>query len=226
MTAPHECPSVEALAALAELSEGDARVQALAACPRCRARMLAYREFLTPGPAAAGARLDAARAALDAALARELGDAPAVVAPVRPVAAPQRRSWFEALFAPALRPAWGLALVAILAAGVWVAQQPAPRILRGDDAPTVVTHDVEQRPGAAVLDWESVPGATRYEVRFYAQDLSDLATMDAGDARAFTLEAGALPQGLKSGEKVSWQVVALAGHDELARSRMESVVAP
>jgi hypothetical protein len=57
-------------------------------------------------------------------------------------------------------------------------------------------------------------------------DLADLAALPTGTATTLALRRGALPTGLPAHERVLWQVVALKGHDVLARSRTQPLDLP
>jgi hypothetical protein len=63
-----------------------------------------------------------------------------------------------------------------------------------------------------------VPGADRYEVSFFAQDLSDLAHAAPAREPRLVLAPDALPAGLRRGADVLWQVTARRGLAPLAVS--------
>ncbi|HEV2105624.1 MAG TPA: hypothetical protein VGU27_07815, partial [Candidatus Eisenbacteria bacterium] len=124
------------------------------------------------------------------------------------------------------RPAWAAAAVVAIAAGVWVARPHGPvDVLRGPAAPAIETH-VAAGAGSVTLRWRRFGNASRYEVRFYATDLSDLTRVDAHGALELTLRHAAPPARLASGARVLWQVVAFAGDAELARSQTRSLIVP
>ena len=214
-----------AVAALADAGAADPRLAHLADCPRCRALLESYRDFVRGEPEPQ-ANLADAHARLARALAAEIGAAaPAAPRALRPAAGP-RRGLLAALFAPALRPAWAVAAAVAIAAGVWVARPHGPvDVLRGPAAPTIETH-VAAGAGSVTLRWRRFGNASRYEVRFYATDLSDLTRVDAHGALELTLRHAAPPARLASGARVLWQVVAFAGDAELARSQTRSLIVP
>src|SRR5450432_2463452 len=112
------CHSDEELGVLAGLPDADARLAHVAQCPRCSALLAEYRGFMS-GETAPGARLAEADGRLAQALAAGM-DAAAYGART-PVQRPD--GWFARLFAPALRPALGLAAFVVLAGGVWFSLQ-------------------------------------------------------------------------------------------------------
>ncbi|MFN8586644.1 MAG: hypothetical protein U0704_02495 [Candidatus Eisenbacteria bacterium] len=223
MTRPNGCPADELLT-----TEPDASLREhLESCARCRARVAQLRAFLE-GEAAAGARPLEADARLAAALDREIfaGAEPAGV--VRRAAEPARPSFWESLFAPALRPAWAFAVVAIVAGGVWLAVQPERAEVRGDGPGPVAVETFEPVAGAhrVTLSWKPVPNATRYDVVFLADDLSELGSTLHASAPTLTLRGDALPAGLRSGSSVLWIVTARAGEAELSHSVAARVTLP
>ncbi|MCB9513646.1 MAG: hypothetical protein H6694_04950 [Candidatus Latescibacteria bacterium] len=62
------CPTVEVLADLAALPADDPRRRHVQDCPRCRARLLDYQDFLAGGAPVSAASLEDALDRLDAAL--------------------------------------------------------------------------------------------------------------------------------------------------------------
>lgn len=222
MNAPG-CYSDADLGTLAALPAGDPRLAHLAVCPRCRSRLALYREFLEPSALPGGARADEADARLAAVLERE------ILAATRPAPARTRgENWLARWLAPARRPVWALAAIAVVAAGVWaIARGPSRPLMRGPETGTgVEVRAPVESAGAVTLAWRPVRGADRYEVRFYATDLSDLARLPAPAGDRLELRRGTLPPPLSSGERVLWQVVALHGGDVLARSRTRSLRLP
>ena len=220
--------------------------------PETTGRRRAYEEFMEPGPLPAGADLPAAEARLLEALEREAGvplgpePDPGVVrarrsgAPTLEADAPGGRGGRIArwLGAPRLRPAFALAVVVVVAAGVW--SQVGPRrdgeapLLRGPAGGTAAT------PGAwgaharvtrlddrrTRLAWTPAPQATGYAVVFLAQDLHEIARVGDLATTTLVLDREALPPGLASGQVVLWRVTAYAGADELARSPASTLSIP
>lgn len=225
MTRRPDCPPMEQMEAWLALDASDERRAHLDACPRCRANVAAYRAFMQ-GAETPLARADEADAALALAIEREL--APARVTPADTRA---RRPWFagllEALAAPALRPAWSVAAVLVVAGGVWIAtQKPAERMVRGTDSARIETLAPSLSGSGVELAWQRVSGADRYDVAFFALDLSDLAHADGLAEPRLMLHRDALPAGLVPSQKVLWQVIAYAGERELSRSVTQAVTLP
>jgi len=217
-----ECIPVEALGTIATLPADDPRRRHAETCPRCRARLALFREFDSPSAPPAGARIDEADSALAAAIEREL----ALPAPL-PFPARAARPRPARGLGASLRPLWAAAAALILVAGAWVLlRPPAPAVMRGPVSRAELPVATHRGVDRLTLSWRAVPGASRYVVRFYATDLSDLASVDAGRADHLELRRGALPRPLAGGAKVLWQVMALAGGDRLAASRTQPVVLP
>ncbi len=227
---------VAEVAELAHLPEDDPRRIAAMRSPRTRALLALYQDFLTQPPAGplGGADVADADARLAAALDRELGVTVDAAAPAEPARAPRpapRRGLFDGLFAPALRPAFALAAVVLVAGAVWMGVQsrresPAEPVMRGEADGPFRAEIRTQGDGRATLQWTTVAGAERYELRFYAQDLSELARVAQGAATRADLVAGQLPAGLPAGQVVLWQAVALKGGDVLAESPTSTVRLP
>ena len=68
---PHQCPPAEKLAEILALSPSDPARAEIDRCPRCQARVLAFRSFLEPGPLLPEANLPEARRRLASVLAAE-----------------------------------------------------------------------------------------------------------------------------------------------------------
>ena len=238
--------AIEQLAAILELPPDDPRRLELERSPRGRALLRTYRAFLAPGRAPAEADLENARASLHAMLDRELGlgaapstasrseaatpagPRPEVVgpAPAHAAARAPRRSWW---WMPAPRLAFAMAALAVAVAGVWYVSRPpgpaAPELrghrVEGTGAPTVALtlHPARTLAGGAVeLSWEPVAGADRYQVAFFATDLTDLAHPAPTTEPRLVLAPGALPAGLSRASSVLWQVTARRGSEPLAVS--------
>jgi hypothetical protein len=231
-----------------DLDPADPRRGHLDRCPRCYARMAEYRDFVAAQPGAPGARLGEARERLGEALEREIAGGAAERGTGRAVRAgggdePRPAPWLDrvtrGLHLPRLRPELAMAAIAvvIVAGGAWLAFRgregipPPPGgepTLRGEvvRGPLTLEHPSVLADGALELAWTSMPGATRYQVRFVAPDLSDLATVEAGSDTRVILRRGSLPGGLASRALVTWQVVAMSGNDTLATSRATPVRLP
>jgi hypothetical protein len=219
----HDCIPVEQLAEVAALPANDARRRDAVECPRCRARLAAFSEFVAPTAVPAEARVEDADARLVEALAREMGGA---LQSSRPAPAPTRRAPRRFAFAP--RFAWAAAAAVVVIAGAWLAlpRRGVP-VLRGRAGGVRVEALAPERSGKAlVLAWKPFAGAEGYAVRFVSLDLTGLADVPAIDPSRLTLSAGALPAGLPEGARVLWQVVAIRHGDSLATSPLQPVTLP
>jgi hypothetical protein len=202
----------------------------LEACPRCFARLEAYRAFLA-GEAVEGARVVEAREDVRAALRRGMGlpDAPGGEPRVIPMPRPARPRYdLGRVMAVAA------AVLAVSALAVFV----APRVFAPADAPTL--RGVQQGEGAAelelleperlasglVLRWRPVEGAVGYKVLFLRADLSELADIGPLTEPQLKLSPEALPPGLTNGERVRWQVVALRDGERVVTSTVAVVTVP
>jgi hypothetical protein len=229
----------ERLAEMLDLPAGDPRREEFERSPANRALLKSYRAFLTPGDGPPEADRALAKTLLDARIDRELGLGSASAEPPAPVRArapadgPRPRPWW----APALRPAFAFATLAVVGAGVWFAMRPASRApgeLRGREvtgsgapASVVTLRPSRTLPGGALeLSWEPVAGAEGYEVRFFATDLSDLARIPAGAKSRLPLDPAHLPAGLHRGAIVLWQVAAQSRGAVIATSEAGTLRIP
>lgn len=233
-----ERPDLDALLAL---PESDPRLQALE--PADHARLRALREFVAPGEVPSGARLGEAEARLAARLEAELGlpvggagaqsSAAATSAPAK-AAGDSGRGFFRSLVAPAWRPAFALAALLVVAGGVWMfrASTREPAILRGPraGAPEGGIESSRQPmrlPGGALeLEWQALPGATRYTIVFLSADLDEIARIPNLTETRCVLDPARLPSGLDKGEQVLWHVVGMRDGDEIGRSRTLPLTLP
>lgn len=226
MTRPNGCPADELLT-----TEPDASLRAhLDSCARCRARVAQLRAFVA-GAESPGARVADADAKLAAALDNAIFGAQPVPTPApmaRRVADPPPPSFWASLFAPALRPAWGFAAVVIVAGGVWWATRPEIAEVRGDGVGPAAVETLTPVAGehAVTLAWKPVREATRYEVVFLADDLSEMGPALPVTEPMLALRGDALPAGLRSGASALWIVTAWKGDVELSHSVATRVTLP
>lgn len=226
------CLGDEELAGLEGLPADDPRSRHVEACPRCRARLRSYREFMAEAEPPASPREYAARAAVSAALDREiLGAEP------RGASAPRRthrRAWwnsspfFAPRWAPVLRPALAAAAVVLVAFGVMqLARQPGEGgpsgVLRGrsaDGSAAVTAARVVLPDGRTAVSWKRLPGADGYQVVLFGADLVELGRVEVADDSLMVLTAGRLPAAANREPALSCRVVAQRGGDEIARSNL------
>jgi hypothetical protein len=219
----HRCVDHSELAGIARLPEDDPRRREIDECPRCTARLVQYREFMTgqvpPGGDAEGADAHLAGFMNDV-FDRQLGGSGTTPD------APERTGFFDwlgRLFAP--RPALAGAavlIVAIAAVVIWQPWTSDPRVVRNDDSSrrqpaTIVTlPNSVSGDGSVLLSWRPVAGADGYQIRIRTQELAELAVFGPNPDTSFTLNRDLLPAGAP--ETVWWEVVATRGGDEIARS--------
>jgi hypothetical protein len=229
----------EELAEIAALPPADPRRQAFERSPGGRAMLASYRSFLDPGEVPSGARPDEAEARLAERLESELRRGATRDTPARD-AARGAGTWAaiqRALAAPALRPAYALAAVTVVAGTIWLALprpvERAPRMRgsivgrEGSAAPSLVAYRPRTLAGGEVeLGWPRVPGADRYEVTFMTTDLSEIGAPRVVHEPLLVLRRDALPGGLAHGSTVLWQVSARHGNDVLASSHTGSLRLP
>jgi hypothetical protein len=204
------------------LAERDPRRRHLETCPRCRSLVDAYALYRAADNApheAGAAQLTDADRRLTQALERE-------IAPAAPVRAERRRdSWFERLFQPAMRPAWGLAAVALVLVTVSLWPRTAGRegeITLRQDGGTTTAFTIEGARANGeriVVAWSEQPGAEAYRLRFYSADLVEVGRLDVGPVREVSLardSLGFVPQDPLRPLLV--RVFALSGGDEIGAS--------
>lgn len=208
------CIEAEALDAVLALTESDPRRAHLRECPRCHALAKSYAMFLAPVDSRATHADDADRA-FDALRAQLLAGSSS--------AAPSlRRSTWRDWFAPALRPAWALAALTILAGGALLLprlQSSAPsHVLRGADTAAMALAPPAAQDGGVKLAWKAFVTADDYTVVFYSPALEELGRADAGAQASIIVPATKLPAAYAQGGAVLYRVLANRGGDEVARS--------
>lgn len=213
------CIRDDEIAVVAGLAPGDPARAHADACPRCKALVAAYVAFMRE-PTAEIAQLDAADAALEREIARELALPRARHAPFVRVRASADTGGMRAWWRPAIVAAAAVAVVAL----VWtvVPRTPEHAGWRGSPDATESTLDLSVAPAAEgrtiALAWPAVQGASSYRVEVIREDLSDLATFDAGELRRHDLRLDALPLAGENPRLLLVQVFALRGETVLARS--------
>ncbi len=182
------CPRLEALAGVMELPKSDPLRNHVIGCPRCRARLTAYRVFMEAEPLPEGAMLADARDRIQRALHDEIeGPAPAI----RPV---RRKPWILRLTGSSLHSWWrpALGVVGVTAALILVLRLGVLPGGNGDEGPVlrehpaaltggpVVLEPVREADGSVTLRWTPCAGADSYEVILYGADLKEEARIPAG----------------------------------------------
>jgi hypothetical protein len=214
----NDCLDFETLAALSDLSADDPRRVHVESCPRCRARLIALKEFV----ASSGSDVpDAEWRAAEAELRRRRVSDGLVSPPARPPAV--RRTWTRAVWRPVFAAA--ASLVVVLAGAWWVMQsrhEPALRALPGDEW----IPSVGSRGAAVTIAWRATPGADQYKVVFLGASLEPVATLEVGPALDARVRRESLPGGLAHGQAVMVEVHAFRGPDVIAQSRAVPLTLP
>ena len=226
------CHPHEILALIGELAPGDPRRTHLDSCPRCRARLLAYRAFMVGDlPTDLGldpSILGAARLQLNAAVAREIYGTER-----RPTARIGFRARLVSLAATSWRPALAAAAVLVLIFGLKTNQVPldlplpspdTESLLRGTVEQSQTDHPLRVEPGPDTdtwhLAWEPPERTTASVVVLYDTDLAEVARLDAGAADRFLLES----KMISTPENVAFvRVVFAANGDEIGRSQARTL---
>jgi hypothetical protein len=232
------------LGELSDMPSDDPRHEALASQPSARARLRAYRDFVSPGDVPASARLAEAEARLAETLEKEIGVPVPATEPSKaghPAARARRRERHEHgslhrwLLGSRWRPlvAVGAVLLVIVGAGLLIprlGQRQEPS-LRG--SVTSPPGEWEARPGSTrgadgglILHWSPAPTVERYVVTFLASDLSEIARVGVPGRTELALRPDSLPGGLSRGAAVLWRVTAYRGDDEIGRSTTSPVELP
>jgi len=141
--------------------------------------------------------------------------------------------WFESLLDqlhhPVARSGLAFAAILIVASVAWWSQQrgPAPGPLRGaSESATIAVDPPRFAPGSVTLSWSRVSGADSYRVTFFGADLTEVARRDSLTTNSLVLQAGELPPGLQSGQRVAFAVAALRGGDTISDSKAQFIQLP
>jgi hypothetical protein len=231
------CYHIEELSEIADLQPGHPRLAHAQECARCRGLLTAIREFRAPRRIPEGADPDTADDRLTAALDSEIRRARAIAKTAHPDDEPA--GWWirqcRALWAPGLRPVWGLGVAAVL---VLMLVQVVPQSMREeqrlvrDAAPTGAEAPALLPPQQADdntvrLSWRRTTGADSYQVLLLDIDLDEVARFDAGSDTLFILTEDLVePLSLPPGQQVLWQVAAHRRGDQLTISRPGSLRLP
>jgi hypothetical protein len=234
----NHCPEIEDLIASGPAA-ANLRRPHLDRCPRCRALLASYEEFLRGAPlpgmdaAAAASKM---RASLEDAMRSEgLGRASGA-----PPAAERRNLLLllkGLLHEPGLRPiliTGATAVLVLVAAGVVTLRQRSgaedEALLRGRAAgiqdPFTPRVSLEEGRDRMLFAWRPQAGADGYVLLFLRSDMSEAGRLDAGTDTSLGVTVRSLPGGIRSGEVLLWRVVALQDGDELDRSAAAGLRVP
>jgi len=223
------CFEIEELARIAKLPADDPGRAHLANCPRCRAHLTVYEDFMRAEMDAEKANPQNADERLTATLQKEIfGTEELPVQPARRDA--PRVSWWQQLVGtltrPALRPVWGVAaaVLIVLAAREIVFPNRVPesgqRVLRGTEerASQYITANVRfESDGMVAFTWASNPESDRCEIAFYGIDLAEIGRLDGGPGTELRVSSDELPIDVDH-PGVFWRVIYLRSEDEIDQS--------
>jgi hypothetical protein len=222
------CLAAEEIAEVLSLGAGHPRRRHLDECPRCRALVTAYHDFLEPAAVPEGARPAEAGTWLSEELARAIGSSSPPARPARGQSLLQRVGDFFA--APALRPVWAAAAVVVVAGVVLTTLQLRPEgepVLRGERPAALALEPAQPGPAASLrLRWQPLEGADSYQVRVYSTGLEELARLEPVANPEMVLRREQLPPGIAPGATLLWRVAALRGGDDVALSPVGRLRAP
>ena len=237
------CFSPDDLDRAARLRSDEPGWDHIATCPRCRARIIAYRAFSAPGEIPVEADLPVARTYLSRALDRVVYGGEEIAAEVTPDAdgrsggaarrggqhrvGQHHRIW---------RPALALAAVLCLAVGLELNRRtdfwsPPPgdneQILRGDPASQQEVFALRVVPGpdegSLRLEWDTPAKTDASQVVLFNGGLEVLARFDTGAATYLVLRTSEVP----AADEVSFaRVVFFRGGDEIASGQVRTLELP
>ena len=124
---------------------------------------------------------------------------------------------------PALRPAWGLAALALVLAVAFMVPRPLGRgggtVLRGEARPAQLTLERgEWRGDGLLLSWRGGPAANTFELRFYSTTLTEIGRSGPYADSSVALPLATLPFRAAFGDSVVVRVVGLQDGDVVATS--------
>lgn len=232
-TSSGPCPPVETFEDLLRLDARDPRRMHLDDCPRCRARLIAFRSFLERRPLPAGADPGDARRRLSAAIRAE-SEREGRPRPSRPRLP---RFWrIQILWKPALALIAASMLVVLLlrpAGHGPDVHSPADHspadgslVLRGQPSASMPLVADWAPEGSVRLSWPAVPSAEGYRVMLYGTDLEEIARLEAGRDTMLVLTAAQVARLGPSGGAVFWRVATLAGGEPVSVSAPATLQLP
>jgi hypothetical protein len=215
-----KCFRLDELDCVANMNPGDPRRQHLAECPLCRARLAAYRAFLTEAPPPSESSPERARAELESFIDKmvhgrvEAGQKPGFRSALLAVLSSRR------VLAPGLAVAAALLLVVVLKP-FRAGEDRSPASLRGGETPGVVVASIAVEDALIVADvvtfrWNALAEADRYEVEIFDTGLSEIARFDAGRGNTLEVATEDIP---RVDGPLLWRVVAFHEGDTVARSQ-------
>ncbi len=205
---------LEKLGRMADLAVDDPERERFEASPDNAALLLAYHRFLS-APHVDGARPDDAEAEMRKFVASQTTSQVTAEAP-------GFFAWLNQFMRPGvLAPAAFVVMIAV-GATLWQTRQPESTLLRDmNGAASLVLDAPELLPdGSLRVSWEQFDGADGYDIRFLAADLEELDRVESVPG----MEMIVSPSTVAEFEEIRfWQLIGLAGGDELLRSRIETL---
>lgn len=226
---PHEVDQI--------LSEGERgpRATHVADCPRCRALVAQYKQFVSEmSTLPDGANLAEARERMHQTLQSELDR---VIGPTPTATAKPDLGWFSRLMAtPIGRYGFVTAGVAVafavlmLSSDRWNLGQD-PGQLRGtggsEDPFTISNVKLSQIPsGGWNLDWQTVDGVDQYRIEIFSSDLTKLTELPAVDSPPIHIGADLFGDSAAKDAIYFYQIVGLHKGDPSARSDLLPIQIP
>jgi hypothetical protein len=186
-------------------------------------RMVEAFESTSSGAPAGHAELDRRLAAR---LEEALGPAPDIAGERAPRAT--RNTGRRVAWGFALRPAFAILVLGVVAGGWWLTERTrTPHLRAMQDVSAGMSVAVPRAEADGVhLAWSAVTGAQAYRLVFYGPKLDALATLETAGETTFVLRRGALPAGLAPGGEVFLEVTALRHGLAFATSRGRIVRLP
>jgi len=219
------CIEIHELEDVLTLPEEHPRRLHLEGCPRCRALLASYLEFLDPADPAPEAERKAAKVRLDEALDREIPGA--WVEAKRPSRAGLlerlRVPWGSASWRPALL-VIGILLVVITGRSLFrdAEERGLPRYRGEARASEFALRSMPREDGAHLLSWRSQAGADEYRVRLFGADLLEKASWSAGGDTALVLTSEML-EGRGTPSSLTWSVSAIRHGDRMSESELATL---
>jgi len=224
---PDSCIEIHELEEILRLPRDDSRRRHLETCPRCRAVVASYKDFLDPADAPPDAHLQKVKVRLGRTLdAKILGRKTEVLESRRP-------SFMERIFPRRWSAYWRPALVlAGLILIVFTAREFLPdRESRGDrqlyrgaetQESALVAQAVLLEAGEIRLSWTPMAEADEYRVRLFGADLLERAEWRAGADTVFLIPGAEILSHAES-SPLFWTVSAFRNSDLLGESALGPV---
>jgi hypothetical protein len=204
----------------------------LADCPRCQARLQAYRSFLGDAGSPARSRAESeADAALGGMIRRQFGLLGAESGPARGPSATGRRGLFSfrwrirtLILAPS---AIAAAVVILVLARHDRTEIPAPAY-RGSESGAAVRVESMQElaDGRIRLTWHALSGADAYQVRVLDTGLNPVLAPTVSADTTADLDRSELGAAARPGSRLLWRVTALQDGEEIGTSGVEILRLP